>query len=222
MNDLCVVFDIDDTLYLEHDYAMSGFAAAGEWAGSWAGVADFGEKCQEAYLAGQRGRIFDSVLAASGVQPVPELVAALVGIYRAHVPRIGLCEDAAEALSSIAGRCPVAVISDGPAISQSRKAEALQLARFASPICLTELFGAGCGKPSPVVFEAVRRATEKRHYVYIADNPLKDFTAPLQLGWTAIRVRRPRGLHAALDNTVAQPHFELPDCTGLKNLLLNL
>lgn len=222
MKDLCVVFDVDDTLYLESDYVMSGFAAAGTWARTWAGIDDFAAQCEAAFCSGQRGRIFNTVLANCGVDPKPELVSALLAIYRSHPPNIRLCDDAADALKAVSERWPVAVITDGPAVSQSRKAEALQLSRFASPVFLTELFGQGCSKPSPVAFKGVQQAAASRRYAYVADNPLKDFTAPLQLGWTTIRIRRPGGLHSALPDSVAQPHFEFPDCAELARLFANL
>jgi putative hydrolase of the HAD superfamily len=34
-------------------------------------------------------------------------------------------------------------------------------------------------------------------YVYVADNPRKDFLAPRALGWRSARVRRPGGEHAS-------------------------
>lgn len=219
MKDLCVVFDIDDTLYLEHDYVMSGFAAAGGWALASLGLRDFGSRCRALHLAGQRGNIFNSALKASALPPDDELIRKLVEVYRAHKPDIRMCDDAASAIEEISRRWPVAVITDGPAISQSRKAEALDLARFADPIYLTECLGEGCSKPSIVAYEAVMRAIPGRNYVYVADNPLKDFTAPLQLGWTAIRIRRPGGLHFSRPNSIVQPHFEFPDCRELPQLL---
>jgi putative hydrolase of the HAD superfamily len=222
MNDLCVVFDIDDTLYLERDYVFSGFAAAGPWARTWLGVPDFAERCRAAHEAGGRGRVFDSVLTECGIVPRPEIVAALVAIYRAHVPDIRLCGDAHEALGQAKARWPIAVITDGPAISQSRKADALELHRFASPICLTELSGAGCSKPSPVGYRKVEQAIGAKRYVYVADNPAKDFHAPRQLGWHSIRIRRAGGLHFAVDNSEITPDAELPDCSGLMRLLPSL
>ena len=134
MKDLCVVFDIDDTLYLERDYVFSGFAAVGVWARTWLGVPDFAERCRSAHESGTRGSVFNRVLGDCGVAPSQEVVGALVALYRAHVPEIGLCGDAREALTEVSARWPAAAITDGPAISQSRKAEALGLHRFANPI----------------------------------------------------------------------------------------
>lgn len=218
MNRLCVVFDIDDTLYLERDYVASGFAAVSAWAQTWLGVPDFAHHCESA----PQGRVFNTALESAGLKSTPELVAALVSIYRTHVPAIHLLDDALQALEEITVLYPVAVITDGPAVSQSRKAEALGLARFASPILLTEVFGKECSKPSPVVFRHVETAIPASRYVYIADNPLKDFHAPSELGWHTVRIRRPGGLHHDLDNPHAMPDYELPDCTELPRLLSSL
>jgi putative hydrolase of the HAD superfamily len=217
MNDICVVFDVDDTLYLERDYVFSGFAAVGEWAGKWLGIPQFAEVCRSAHNAGHRGNIFDEALAHCGVRPTSELISTLVAIYRVHVPGIRLCADAALALEALAVQFPLAIVSDGPAISQSRKVETLGLNRFASPIVLTEIIGREFGKPHPRAFQEVQQLVKAHHLVYVADNPLKDFIAPRELGWSTIRIRRPEGLHAEVDGGRAD--FELPDCTRIEELI---
>jgi putative hydrolase of the HAD superfamily len=120
MTQLCVVFDIDDTLYLERDYVLSGFDAVGGWAQTWLGIPDFAQRCREAFEAGVRGSIFNRVLEDCGVNPLPESIAALLAIYRTHTPDIKLCEDAREALEWTFAHGPVAIVTDGPAISQTR------------------------------------------------------------------------------------------------------
>src|SRR5687767_11665642 len=84
----CVVFDIDDTLYLERDYVRSGFRAVGEWARARLGISDFAERSWRLFEAGVRGSIFDDALTESGVQPDHALVRALVDVYRTHEPAI--------------------------------------------------------------------------------------------------------------------------------------
>jgi putative hydrolase of the HAD superfamily len=222
MNSLCVVFDIDDTLYLERDYVFSGFAALGPWVRTWLGIPDFAERCRHAHEEGTRGSIFNRVLQDCGVPPCSELIAALVALYRAHIPDIGFCPDALDAITEAAQRWPIAVITDGPAISQSRKADALELHRFASPILLTELHGRECSKPSPVAFRKLEQTIPAGNFVYVADNPAKDFTAPRLLGWHSVRIRRPKGLHFAVEAAHDKPDAELPDCAGLVRVLLSL
>lgn len=219
---MCVVFDIDDTLYFERDYVRSGFQAVGRWAAKWIQIEDFGERCWSRFTEGRRRSIFDEVLLESGRKANPELVSALVEVYRTHTPSIALAPDASEALEAISRVASIAVISDGPAASQSRKAEALGLGSFAAPIILTEILGAEFHKPHPGAFELVSQCRPASAYAYIADNPLKDFAAPKQLGWITVRVRRPGGLHYAAEHSEIMPDREMNDCSSLAELLLQL
>ena len=194
---ICAVFDIDDTLYLERDYVHSGFEAVGRWAAKWLHIEDFAERCWSRFIAGHRRSIFDEVLCESGRKANAELVSALVELYRTHTPSIALSPDASEALEAISRIASIAVISDGPAASQSRKAEALGL-------------------------ELVSQCRPASVYAYIADDPLKDFASPKQLGWITVRVRRPGGLHYMMENAQITPDREMGDCSGLPEMLAQL
>src|SRR5688572_17187523 len=109
-----VTFDIDDTLYLETDYAASGFRAVGRWAAERWNLKGFGERALELFASGARGDIFNRTLRALGVPDEPARVAELVGVYRRHPPEIALLEDARRALTALHGRVPLACVSDGP------------------------------------------------------------------------------------------------------------
>jgi putative hydrolase of the HAD superfamily len=87
-----------------------------------------------------------------------------------------------EALEVISRIASIAVISDGPAASQSRNAEALGPGSFAAPIVIMEMFGTEFRKPHTRAFELVSPCRPASVYAYIAENPLKDFAAPKQLG----------------------------------------
>ena len=41
-----LVFDLDDTLYLEREYALSGFRAVGDWLRQTRGLIDFEARAQ--------------------------------------------------------------------------------------------------------------------------------------------------------------------------------
>jgi len=222
MHDLCVVFDVDDTLYLERDYVVSGFRAVGRWADRWLSIRDFDFRCLELFDSGQRGDIFDAALHACDRPATPELIAGLVAIYRGHRPRIEMASDAARAIEEIHPLWPIAVVSDGPVISQSRKCEALGLPCLANPIILTGMRGETFHKPNSGAFELVAGDIPAGRYVYVADNPAKDFTAPCRLGWQTVRVRRERGLHYARNADVVQPDFERPDLSDLSTILRSI
>ena len=194
-----VVFDIDDTLYLERDYVRSGFAAAGAWARAELGVADLGERAWAAFGAGVRGRIFDEALVASGVGPNGSVVSQLVEVYRSHAPAIEPLADVSAWLAGRPADVAVAVVTDGPLASQRAKAAALGLVAWADPIVFTEELGPGRGKPHPAAFARVEAVTgvPGAACAYVADNPAKDFAGPRARGWRTVRVRREGGQHAA-------------------------
>lgn len=194
--DAVIVLDVDDTLYLEATYVRSGFEAVGQHLAAAHGVAGASAKLWDDFVAGVRGSAFDRVLVANGVEPDHGLIAELVEVYRTHRPAIGLTPDAEAFLRWLDGR-PAAAITDGPAESQRAKIEALGLDRFLDPIIVTAELGAGMSKPHHRAFEMIEDAfgALPSHCRYLADNPAKDFVAPLARGWGAIRVRRPSGLH---------------------------
>jgi putative hydrolase of the HAD superfamily len=218
--DAVVVFDIDDTLYLERDYVRSGFRAVGAWARRSLGVPDLADRAWSAFETGVRATIFNEVLAGAGVEATPELLARMVACYREHEPDITLLADARAALDAAALAGPVAVITDGPLASQSAKARSLGLATWSQTMILTESLGPGFGKPHHRAFELVeeRLGVSGEQCTYIADNPAKDFVAPRARGWATIRVRRPRGLHYGVDGGDDIDH-EVADMADLMTLV---
>jgi len=192
-----VVFDIDDTLYLERDYVRSGFNALDGWVESELGLAGFGAAAWAEFELGRRGDIFDRVLVAHGVDVRPSLMTALVERYRRHSPSIGLLPDARACLEGLAGKVMMAGVTDGAPMSQRAKAKVLGLEEWLKPIIFTGELGSGRSKPSPAAFELIEEACGCKggECVYVADNPDKDFTGPRVLGWVTMRVRRRGGLH---------------------------
>ena len=87
-----VVFDMDDTLYLERDYVRSGFHAVSEQ------LPDSGRafsRLWEWFETGVRGDTFDRLLKAEPQWATRVTTAALVNVYRSHRPQIELLSPAA-------------------------------------------------------------------------------------------------------------------------------
>jgi putative hydrolase of the HAD superfamily len=215
-----VVFDVDDTLYLERDYVRSGSRAVGDWAAKNLGIRGFADLAWAAFEDGVRGTILDTALTGCGVEPGRELVGRMVEVYRTHVPAIALIPDAAECLRRLSGRVRMAVVTDGPLQSQRAKVQALGLEALVDLVILTEELGAGFGKPSPRAFELVEEqlAASGERCVYVADNPAKDFDGPALRGWRGIRIRRTAGLHRDVPSGPAVS-LELPDLRALPDAL---
>lgn len=215
----CVVFDIDDTLYLEREYVRSGFACVGKVARQQLGVDGLAERAWELFESGVRGRIFDVALETLGVDPAPGLIGMLVDSYRKHAPAIQLAADARRCLEDLRGH-DIAAVTDGPRLSQRAKVAALGLSRWIRRVVYTEELGPGCGKPNPLAFEIIQSGSGNVScpHVYIADNPAKDFAGPLSLGWQVIRIRRPGSLHQAIP-TPPEVATELPDLSQLRECI---
>lgn len=193
-----VVFDIDDTLYLERDYVRSGFRAVDRWCLDHLGRPGFEEMAWDIFTQGTRGDVFDRVLQMWRLPSDPSLVRQLVDVYRNHAPDINLLVDAAGCLARFHGRVNLAVISDGPLASQQAKARRLGLDQWMDEIILTGALGPDCQKPCSQAFLKIQESFQCRgsQCVYVADNPAKDFQAPRNLNWRTVRVRRQGGLHA--------------------------
>lgn len=190
-----LVFDLDDTLYLERDFVRSGFAEVGSYIRRTEGISRFGDACWKLFEGGTRTQVFDTALAQAGLQEDAGLIATLVEVYRQHWPQIELEQDAARFLGGNPHR--KAIITDGPERTQQAKIAGLGIAGHFGLVITTGSWPDGFGKPHPRAFETVMQwsgAAAERH-VYVADNPAKDFLAPRQLGWRSIQINRPGRIH---------------------------
>jgi putative hydrolase of the HAD superfamily len=191
-----LVFDLDDTLYPEQAYVRSGFAAVARWLQAQAGLPAPGTFAAlwSAHLRGDRGRLFNDLLAAHPAELGAVDVPSLIRVYRSHAPAIALYPGMAGLLEEAGCRSlRLALISDGFLEAQRRKVEALGLARWFDPILLTDEGGREAWKPDPRSFLRVQAAFgfEPGALAYIGNNPAKDFKAPRELGWRTVQLRMP-------------------------------
>ena len=192
--DAVIVFDLDDTLYLERDYVESGLLAVGIWMEQQLGIAGAGPAMIDSFRGGARGHIFDEALALAGLGGSDGLIPRMVQVYRQHCPRIALAEDAVRFLSQRPGRTGLAIITDGYLDAQKRKIRALGLHQLGVEMAVcTDRWGRGEWKPAPRAFKHVQSffALPAKAFVYVADNPEKDFVAPQRMGWRTVQINRP-------------------------------
>ena len=200
MPDLRIVFDLDDTLYPEREFAMSGFRAAGRWAHAELGVAGLEQEMTTLFDEGHLGPLFKLALERHKPEHAADELEGLVEAWRTHEPEISLFDDAAWALQHYGGLAPIGLITDGTATMQASKVHALELAhRFEKIIYTDALGGRAYRKPHPLSYEHMEAALagDGATLVYVGDNPAKDFVTPNARGWVSIQVRRPgiRGIH---------------------------
>ncbi|WP_243317513.1 HAD family hydrolase [Geothrix paludis] len=195
-----LVFDMDDTLYPECTYVESGFRAVAAWLETEASLpAEETLAFIHEVQSGQRGAVFDALLATRPSLAGRFTVADLVQVYRNHRPNIRLYPGMERLLDEVKARAmPIGLISDGFLEAQTRKAEALGVARWADPILLTDAWGRDFWKPHQRAFRQMEATfgLNGAAVAYIADNPAKDFIAPNQMGWITVQVEHPGQVHA--------------------------
>jgi putative hydrolase of the HAD superfamily len=219
-----VVFDVDDTLYDEKQFVEGGFAAVDAWLQARHGAVGFESAARRIFASGRRGRIFNEALESLEMPAMPEFIAEMIEVYRGHSPKLQLLPDAEIALQwAMDSGLQVALITDGTASVQRRKLKALDLDhRISCQVVTDELGGKEFWKPHPAAFLRVMDAYPGKRggYVYVADNPRKDFIAPRQLGWRTIRVRRPGGEHASCEASAGEnADLEVETLTALPTIL---
>ena len=202
-----VVFDLDDTLFPEHQFVMSGFHAVGQHVKVWFGVDGFFEQAECLFSAGNRGTIFNRALEQLGIDPKPSVITTLLSVYREHRPQIELYEDARWAMAFFGQSWKTGIITDGFLVTQRNKVRALGIESRFGIVLYTDEYGREGWKPSPISYQKVMEALSCSgpECVYIADNPVKDFVAARKLGWKTIQLRRKGGEYS---NLVAQVGYE--------------
>lgn len=203
--DRVIVFDLDDTLYLERDYVLSGLKAVGTWADGNLGLHGCGAAMAARFEAGHRTRLFDHMLSEQGVHPSAMLIARMLAVYRQHRPDIRMAGDAEAFLADEHPRTAFAIITDGFLDAQKRKIRALDLYRRGVHLGIcTDRWGRDGWKPNRRAFRHVEDifGLSGMRCTYVADNPTKDFHAPHALQWDTVRIARSERIHMDMPGIV--------------------
>ncbi len=188
-----VFFDLDNTLYPEAEFVVSGFRAAAYCLAKHRHLD--AEKLQNRMLdilhAQGRGRVFNTLLAELNLDS-PILLRTLLLVYRSHHPAISLFPDVESVLVALKNRgLRLGLVTDGTASVQRRKIAALDLDRHMDVVVCTDELGEGCAKPSPIPFEVALTLLDvaPTAAAYVADDISKDFAGPNHLGMKSVQVR---------------------------------
>ena len=198
-----LLLDLDDTLYRERRFALSGFAAVARSVEERYGLA----ACQAfrllrgALAGGRRAEAFQ-VLAQAVVADETQ-VDGFREVYRRHQPRLRLPEISRDAIALARRSWRVAVLTNGLPAVQRSKVDALGLAGLVDDVFYAHEMGTG--KPDPAVFLAACRAlrVSPGRSVMAGDDPWCDVDGARRAGLRAIRVRQ--GWHRAVESGETGP-----------------
>lgn len=221
-----VVFDLDDTLYPERDYVLSGFRAVAGWAEIHLKVPqEIGlAELTDLFEQGVRGDTFNRWLAGHKHNlPDHEVIRQMVQVYRQHIPAIAPFPGVPELLAALRRRYRLGLISDGWQEVQRRKMAALGLERFFQAVVLSDEWGREAWKPSAKPFEMIvqRLGVDPARTVYVGDNPLKDFLGCRRGGLFGVWVRRSGLEYTDREPPTAEhaPHTVIASLRDLQKML---
>lgn len=170
MRRMLIAFDLDDTLFSEMEFVRSAYRKIASLHGM--------RLLQGMMSAPSVAAAFDS----TGLPPY-----VFLPLYRNHLPDLSLPAASLYTLASLrnAGHT-LALVTDGRTMTQSNKIDALRLRRFISDsdIYISERFGHL--KADGAAFADLMRRHPGDRYMYVGDNPDKDFRQPNLMGWTTV------------------------------------
>ncbi|MUG92456.1 HAD-IA family hydrolase [Scytonema sp. UIC 10036] len=219
-NTKVLVFDLDDTLFPEHEFVLSGFQAVNDWVQSKYAIFNFFDVAWKLFEEGRRDKIFDLTLDALEIKYEPSLIQELVQVYRGHKPTICLYQDAQWAIDYFKVEKQLGLITNGFLKTQQNKVKALRIESSFNEIVYCDVYGYKNWKPSPVPYKKMMEFTgcEGVEYMYIGDHPYKDFVAAKNLGWLTLRICRKDGEYG---NIIAEEnhdaHFKIRSLYELKD-----
>ncbi len=175
------VFDLDDTLYPEREYQLSGY----QYLASHLKALFKRDISQLIDMADREGKdVLDEICLALSLPKYTK--ETLLWMYRLHVPKIHLKPKVKEVLDIIQSNYSIAIITDGRSISQRNKLLALGLENIETFV--SEEWNEV--KPGKLRFQEVeRRYIDAKQYIYVGDNIKKDFVTPNRMGWITIGIK---------------------------------
>lgn len=203
-----VILDLDDTIYPERDYVLSGYREIER---------ELGISSDKLFKAFEEGKpAIDAVLSEEGKL---ELKEECLYIYRNHEPKIQAYDGIKDMINNLRSRgIFVGIITDGRPNGQNAKLNALKL-QVDQVIITDELGGPSFRKPCDIAFRIMQKHANCDYgkMVYIGDNPVKDFVAPMQLGMQSICFENKDGLY--INNTCSENITRVKSIEELRRLL---
>ena len=190
---MIIVFDLDEVLYDEKTYVISGFRTVSEFLEKDEAIP---KKIIFEYLKRRlkngRERIFNDLLDNFRIYSQKNLE-KYISVYRTHTPKIKLYSDAKDCLKRLKNY-PLYIVTDGNKIVQKNKIKALNLENHVKKTILTSNYGLGNSKPSTFCFQKIcdMEKTSPTNLVYIGDDPHKDFVGLKREGFKTIRLFKGR------------------------------
>lgn len=216
-----VLFDLDDTLYLERDFFRSGFAVTAEELQRRGvdGSGPIADRLLMLHLE-RRQRVFDRAASLLGFPK--EWVADLVSLFRLHEPSIALAPEVPDVLRSLReDSLRLGIVTDGLADVQRRKLSSLGIRPLVDSVVVADDFGRHLWKPHPYVFRRCIQdlGVAPDAVLVVGDNPERDVRGARNAGLAVVRIRRPDGYFSDRPSDEEPVRSDITDLRQLTDIL---
>ena len=187
---MILVLDLDDTLYEEQTFVLSGFRHVAEWLSKQTSSSE--QQVLDSLIKeladNGRGKVFDEVLKELKIFS-SENLGECIRSYREHTPLITLFPGANKVLERYS-TVPLYLVTDGDPSVQNSKIDALNIRNRFRKIYTTGSLGEEWRKPSLRAFSEIAEleGIGMSELVYVGDDPNKDFVKLNSVGAQTIRV----------------------------------
>ena len=217
-----LVFDLDDTLYLESDFVTSGYRAVARYIAKRYACTYADVFCAMMTTFAKLGRnlvlpmVIERFLGPSVSMP------ELVDVYRRHDPEIHLFPGYPKLLKDLGRKYRLGVITDGLPEVQRRKVSALGLDNIMDKVIYTWEYGRDKEKPHPFAFSLMLDDLHVKpsQAIYVGDNPLKDWAGAHGAGMKFAYINLP-GSDCARHEQAREPEFVIESLHQLPCILQN-
>ena len=215
-----LLFDLDDTLYPESEFALSGYrSVAREAAANGECAYDAAFDCmQTAFREAGREAVFPCFLARfPGLSMTLE---DMVRVYREHVSEICLFPGYGPLLEELGKNYRLGMITDGLPAVQRGKVRALGIERLFEKIVYSWDYGEERQKPHlhpfALMLEALRIPPQSA--LFVGDNPEKDGRGARGAGMLYVRIAHPRVTRRGAINSAHSGRIARSDEIIIENL----
>jgi putative hydrolase of the HAD superfamily len=187
---LILVFDLDDTLYPEQTFVLSGFKTVAKIISSICNQSE--EKINQELIyefqTKGRGKVFDNVMSQNRIFS-QALLDRCISEYQNHLPDISLFPGALEIIQE-AHSFQKYIVTDGNPLTQNNKVDALGIRHHFCEVFPTWSYGLEFAKPSIALFQRIieRENSSFENLIYVGDDPHKDFVSLNKVGAITVRV----------------------------------
>ncbi len=185
-----VIFDLDDTLIAESDFAFSAFREISKFISAKFQIAENNVFMEMVDIYSvYPNKVFDTFYNLHNMELSVTEKNRLIDLYRNHKPDIQLSNEVKATLIELKNKgYKIGLITDGWKVTQWNKIDSLKLVDYFDNIIVTDDYGREFWKPNSRAFYAMKNFfnVEFSEMVYIGDNPFKDIETPKELGMLSI------------------------------------